>query len=192
MALSIFGDNTVTNSPVVSSLNAVDASNTSDLRFVFKVTDRYASQHEWDMPKYTELLTSVTRTYEGVSDFNKIVYSDLEWDTLSNNLQLNVTTLVESESTPRPIVPQNYLGQKVIMYCIIEVRLHGAQPLINQLQVSELLKMKQREKALKSLTNAVNWVQARLMNLKQSFLSGEEVDFDHPLDDNELISTDED
>lgn len=126
-----------------------------------------------------------------MSEFNKTVYSDSEWDTLSNNLQLNVTTLVESESKHRPIVPQFYYGQKVIMYCIVEVRLHGAQPLINQLQVSELLNIRQREKALKSLTNAVNWVQARVMNLKASYLSGDEIEFDYPLNPNEEISSDE-
>lgn len=125
-------------------------------------------------------------------EFNKTVYSDSEWDTLSNNLQLNVTTLVESESKhPCPIVPQFYCGQKVIMYCIVEVRLHGAQPLINQLQVSELLNINQKEKALKSLTNAVNWVQARVMNLKACYLSGEEIEFDYPLNPNEEISSDE-
>ena len=36
-----------------------------------------------------------------------------------------------------------------------------------------------------------DWVQARVLNLKASYLCGEEIDFDYALNPNEVISSDE-
>ena len=190
--MSISADNTANGPQVISSSNVVDVSNISDLRIVIKVFPKhYRTEHYFELTKYAKLAKEAPNTLDALQSLNKDLYTFDQWDTLSENVQLNLTRLCVDESNYRPIEPQVSDGLKVIMLCTLEVRLDGAQPLVNVLEVFEQLSRAKRHKAVKALENVVKWVQARLMNLKLSFLSGEEVDFEYPEDVSELISADE-